>query len=739
MRNKAYFLVPAAWFLTSLAALAANPEASKPAEDLNAGLFGPGDPQKMLRSYLQAQAQNCFNARKQVIESIKTPDDLKKRQQAMKAFFIKAIGGLPETNLGKERLLIKPGDFKLNPQITGTIDRDGYRIEKVIYESRPNHHVTANLYIPKKGKSPFPAVLVPCGHGITGKAHETYQRGCILLAKNGIVALCYDPIGQGERNQILDKTGKPVVFNTLEHTQLGIAALLVGQNTAAYMIWDGMRGLDYLCSRSDLVDKQRLGCLGNSGGGTLTSYLMALDDRIIAAAPSCYLTSLERLFATIGPQDAEQNITGQVAFGMDHADYITMNAPRPTLILSATRDFFDIQGTWDTFREAKRLYCMMDHADRINLLEVDNKHNFDKPSREAAVRWMRRWLLKKDDEIVEDNFPNYSVDSDDFHKLWCTTSGQVLTDKKGKSVPEMLRERDQELAGKRQAFMTNNPDRKVKFSVRTRFGWRTPPTQAWVKETGRIERDGYQIRKLAFETEPGITVPGLFFRPKGAKPSPVVLYVHGDGVREGDRWIPGKTIDARPGGPIEKLVKAGRRVLAIDLRGMGETQTRLLVKDKLNYWGDFKEAFLGLHLNRPLLGQRVYDLITVMNQFRGESPEGFEVIAIGSAGPIALHAAAVENRIKALTLDGSLLSWSLVARAPLSYNQLTNVVPGALEYYDLPDLARLIAPRPLTIKNPVDPVQKPVSQAILDEAYKDARAVYAKQKAEKALVLQAGK
>lgn len=737
LRNKLAVLVPAAWLLACFPTQAADPNAKPPAEDLNVGLFGPGDPQKMLNVYLQGQAQRCFDARKQVIEAIKTPADLKTRQEEMKAFFIKAIGGFPETTLGKARIE-KPSP--INARVVGTIERDGYRIEKVIYESRPNFHVTANLYIPKKGEAPFPAVLVPCGHGITGKAHETYQRGCILLAKNGIVALCYDPIGQGERNQILDKSGKPLVVNTLEHTQLGIAALLVGQNTAAYMIWDGIRGLDYLCSRKGLVDPEHLGCMGNSGGGTLTSYLMALDDRIQAACPSCYLTSLERLFATIGPQDAEQNITGQVAFGMDHADYITMNAPRPTLILSATHDFFDIRGTWDTFREAKRLYCMLDQADHINLLEVDNKHNFDKPSRQAAVRWLRRWLLKKDDEIVEENFPNFSTTNDDFHKLWCTKSGQVLTDLKGsKSVPELLRKRDEELAGKRQGFLAGQNERKIKFFVRTRFGWRTPPLQVWVKETGRIQRDGYLIRKLAFETEPGITVPGLFCQGRGPKPGPIVLYLNGDGSRENGHWIPGKTLDARPGGPIEKLVKSGRRVLALDLRGMGETQAPLLVKDKLNYWGDFKQAFMGLHLNRPLLGQRVYDLLAVMNQLKAESPQGFEVIAIGSAGPIALHAAAVDNRIKALTLDRSLLSWSMVARGPLSYNQLTNVIPGALEFYDLPDLGRLIAPRPLTIKNPVDPVQKPVSQAKLDEAYKEARAVYTKQKADKDLTLQAGK
>ncbi len=167
---------------------------------------------------------------------------------------------------------------------------------------------------------------MPCGHDDNGKAAEAYQRGCILLAKNGIAALCYDPIGQAERRQLIDADGKPSgPGNTTEHTMLGIGALLLGRSTAGYRVWDGIRSLDYLAERPE-VDAKRLGCTGCSGGGTLTSYLMALDDRVAVAAPSCYITSLERLFATIGPQDAEQNITGQVAFGLDHADYLGLRA-----------------------------------------------------------------------------------------------------------------------------------------------------------------------------------------------------------------------------------------------------------------------------------------------------------------------------------------------------------------------------------------------------------------------------
>jgi len=169
------------------------------------------------------------------------------------------------------------------------------------------------------------------------------------------------PLDQGERHQLLDADGKPIITRSTEgHTRAGVGAILVGRNTATYRIWDGMRAIDYLASRPE-VDADRIGCTGISGGGTMTSYLMALDDRIQAAAPGCFITTTRRKNESPGPGDAEQNIFGQIAYGMDHADYILMRAPKPTLICAATHDFVPIEGTWEAFREAKRLYTRRRH------------------------------------------------------------------------------------------------------------------------------------------------------------------------------------------------------------------------------------------------------------------------------------------------------------------------------------------------------------------------------------------
>jgi cephalosporin-C deacetylase-like acetyl esterase len=667
-------------------------------------------PNKMLYTYLQAEAQKLFETRRQAVAALKTPEDVHRRQKELKAKFIESLGGFPERT-------------PLNPRTVGSLQRDGYRIEKVIYESRPNHHVTANLYLPD-GQPPFPGVLVPCGHSATGKAIEAYQRACILLAKNGLAVLCYDPIGQGERIQLLDKQGKPAIAgSTSEHTMVGVGALLVGQNTATYRIWDGIRSLDYLASRPE-VDSKRLGCTGNSGGGTLTAYLMALDDRIVAAAPSCYITSLERLFATIGPQDAEQNITGQVAFGMEHADYVTMRAPRPTLLCVGTRDYFDINGAWTTFREAKLLYGLLGHGERVDLFEYNDTHGFSKPRREAAMRWMRRWLLGKDDAPVEGDFA-IAADAE----LQCTRTGQVLEDFKGKSVFDLNAEREHDLAGQRAKFLAGQSKEAALKEVRRLLGSLGQDKPAQRESVGQgFQYQGVDAFKILFKTEPGISVPGLHLGArKSSSEKTLTIYLDGDGMA--------KAVAA--GGPIAKRVAAGEQILALDLRGMGETAPGTPAAKRPNFFGvDNKEAFLALHLNRPLLGQRVDDLLAII-AYLAPHYANIQVHAVGSAGPIALHAAALDSRIKQVTLEGALVSWSAVVRTPISYNQLTNVVPGVLKHYDLPDLAAAIAPRPLTIRAAVDPAHQPISQQELDNAYAACRRAYEAQNSSDKLILQA--
>jgi dienelactone hydrolase len=571
-------------------------------------------PDSPLGERLRGECRAAFEARRRSVAALKTADEVRARQEDLRKRFVAALGGFPERT-------------PLNARVVGALRGEGHRVEKVVYESRPGHLVTGNVFLPE-GAGPHPGVLIPCGHSDNGKAAEAYQRAAILLARNGFVALCYDPIGQGERRQLVTADAKPELKGTTdEHTMAGIPALLVGWSAATFRIWDGIRSLDYLASRAD-VDPKRLGCTGNSGGGTLTSYLMALDERIAVAAPSCYLTSLERLFDTIGPQDAEQNIPGQVAWGMEHADYVTMRGPKPTLLLIAGRDFFDQKGSWDSFREAKQVYGILGHAERVDLAEYDDKHGFSKPRREAATRWMRRWLLGLDDAPVEPDFAIWK-DAD----LRCTKSGQVLADGPGVSVFDLCAARAKELAAARKP----------------------------------LDRAGLEA-------------------------------------------------------VVRRRLGAGIGAADAVLRGEEAVFTGLKAGTKPGLFGaDEREAFLALHLDTPLLGRRVNDLVKAL----GNRNEIGPVRGAGAAAPAALHAAFLQPKsVTAVVLEGMLVSWDAVARGRRSLGQLANAVPGVLADYDLPDLAAALAPLPLTIRGATDAEGKALPLAEVEAVYAKARAAY---------------
>jgi dienelactone hydrolase len=658
-----------------------------------AGAPAPGE---MLRRSLLEEARAAFERRRTAIAAIKTPEDIARRQKELRAFFVRSLGDLPDRT-------------HLDPQVTGMLKRQGYRIEKVIFESRPKHHITANFYVPD-GKPPYPGVLLPCGHSDNGKAAETYQRACILLARNGMAVLCYDPIGQGERFQLLDSTGKPVIRGTTEHTMAGIGALLIGRQAASYRIWDGLRALDYLASRTE-VDPKRLGCTGNSGGGTVTAYLMALDDRIAVAAPSCYITSLERLFATIGPQDAEQNITGQVAAGMEHADYVTLRAPKPTLLSVGTRDFFDIKGSWDTFREVKLIYGRLGCGERVDLFESDEEHGFTRPRRVATVRWLRRWLQKADDAVDEPDFP-IATDAE----LQCTKSGQVLSEfPHEESVFDLIAAQAKMQRRFSKVATAQLSKDEFRANVRRRLdldGWRARAIPPRVIE--RRDLATTVVRKLVFDLDPHLSIPAIEIAGTGRAGALPAL------VKIGADWKLELAHAAKVVGPGA----AHGRLILVDPRGMGETTPDSgRERDGSPFGADWREAFLALHLGRPLLGRRVADVLTVMESLAAEPganhEAGFEVIGIGPAGLVALHTALLDESglIKKVQLNRSLISWSELIEHKLSRGQLASVVPGVLALYDLPELAARLAPLPLAIHHAVDAMGAPVAQTALEQAY----------------------
>lgn len=677
-------------------------------EDLSVWAAVSEAQRKSLREALQQECYTVIARREQAYEQIKTAEDLQTWQQQRRESFLRSLGTFPERG-------------PLNAQVTGTLEGDGYRIEKIIFESQPRHHVTANLYLPDS-RPPYPAVIIPCGHNFDGKAAENHQRVSILFARNGIAALCYDPIGQGERYQTFGPDGqaltgadqvtrpksrqlemlpgKPAFSSVEEHTLMGIGSILVGRNTATYRIFDGMRCIDYLLSRPD-IDAKKIGCTGVSGGGTLTAYLMALDERIVCAAPGCYLTPFRMLLAGSGPQDAEQNIFGQLAYGMDQADYVLMRAPLPTCILAATRDgTFKIEGAWEIFREAKRAYARLDLPERVDLVETDTPHAFSTQLRVGAVRWMLRWLVGQEKAIADEDFPLW-----EYAQLQCTKEGQVMLMPGEQSVFDLNRAQAKRLKAQREEFWSKQSPDSLRQLVRKTANIRPldalAPLQG--KTVGTIARDGYRIEKRLLQDNDRLPLPALAFVPE--KPSgEVYLYLHGEG----------KAADASPRGPIEELVRRGHEVLAVDLSGIGESALSSQPTTRRHWsqalFGPDGESFwLAYLLGKSLVGVRAEDALAAARYLQ-TGPDGngtkrkVHVIGIGRAGLPALHAAALEPALfDTVSLRQTTSSWADVVQAPLGNAHLTETVHGVLGTYDLPDLVRLIGSQKVTIAEPITP------------------------------------
>jgi len=634
-----------------------------------------GDLRGTVDRYLTAIARQCWERRAQQIAGITTPEQVAERQAYIRAKVLEVLGGFPERT-------------PLNARITGTLERDGYRVEKLIFESLPRFYVTANVYVPARGAPPFPAVLGTAGHTASGKAAPIYQRVWISLAKRGILVLAYDPPGQGERAEYLDELlGRPRFSPTNQHTMAGIQCLLTGTNFARYEIWDGVRAVDYLLTRPD-VDPKRIGVAGNSGGGTQTAYLQVVEPRLAVAAPSCYITSWEKLWFDPGPQDAEQNFASFLADGLDFSDFLIAFAPKPLKVMTAIRDYFPIEGARTTYLEARRIYQILGAADRIDFFEYDDGHGWSKPRREATYRWLQQWLNRTSDEGIE---PDFATEPES--NLYCTPTGQVLTSLKGETVSSLNRALAERMYPQRAAAKIRDAE-SLRRLVRARLGVAEVRASPTVSRYGEIGRDGYRIEKIALETEPGITVPALVFVPAAApRPLGAVVYVN----------PAGKAADAGRGGELEALVQAGWLVLAPDLRGWGESGP---ARGAGGYSGMWQTVMRAVLVGKTLLGMQVFDLLGCVQYLMSRPDVDAARIAVmgkGNGGVVALIATALDPRIARVAAEGAVLSWMDIVRAPIHDNTTELIVPGVLKDFDLPDLAAAIAPRLLWLVGPRTP------------------------------------
>ena len=456
----------------------------------------------------------------------------------------------------------------------------------------------------------------------------------------------------------------------------GIQCLLTGTNIARYFIWDGIRAFDYLLTRPD-VDPKRVGVAGNSGGGTQSSYMAAFEPRLAAAAPSCYLTSWEKLWSGPGPQDAEQNFVNFLKDGLDFPDFLIAFAPKPIQMATATRDFFPIAGAKATFAEAHRIFEVLDAGPHMGLFEFDDTHGWSKPRREATYRWFARWLQGREDDGRE---PALKLDSP--QELQCTQTGQVATSFADAETVQLA----QRGAGRADGRRAQGAAEYSRIVARPSGGIRAAPRRAR-RPARRARAPGLQNRKNRIQPEPGITVPALAFVPSGkAGRKPAVLYVN----------RAGKAADGGEGGAIEGLLRQGNIVLALDPRGWVESAPP--AGPRGSYTRSYQMAMRAFLVGKSIVGMQTGDVLRAFDWLAARPDVDLKRIAIigkGNGGVLALYAAALEPRIARVASEKAPVSYLSMVQAGIHAGVIGIVVPGVLRDFDLPDVAASLKPRPV--------------------------------------------
>lgn len=628
----------------------------------------PSAERRTFDAWLLGQAERAATTRRTRVAALTTPDAIGERQHALRTALADAIGVLPAS------------DAPLHAVVTRTTRREGYRIEHVVFESLPGLKVTGLVYVPD-GPGPFPAVLGTAGHADEGKASPVYQHVWVSLARRGFVVLAYDPPGQGERYEYVDaSTGRSTVGpGTREHMMTGLQVLLTGRTLGAYMVQDGRRALDYLLTRRD-VDPTRIAVAGNSGGGTQSALLGAVEPRLAAIVVSCYLTSWADMWQAPGPQDSEQVLPGFVSMGLDFADFAIAAAPRGYLVSSAIKDFFPIAGSRRTSAELAPIYAALNAGDRLARVENDATHGWTQPLREGAYQALGAWLGRPGLPRSEAPVAPEPIDA-----LRVTPTGQLATSTGSRTVRAINAEEAVELARTRGPVDTR--------ALRTMLELvRTGPHGHLAEREGNP--DSAAGERLSIELYDGLRLPARFRRAAGPTRQ-VVLLVDDRGAT---------TRDAE----IDALVRSGHHVLAVDLRGTGSLGP---VTGESGYSPAYQFAARAWLLGSSVVTWQVHDIhasLAVVDALVPGSPAVVTIHARGQTVPAAVLGAQF-IKPAGLVLDGGLVSYQDFAVADRHDGLTLAVVPGILRVTDLPELMVRLAPLPIRIVAPRAPDGRPMA------------------------------
>ncbi len=662
------------------------------------------------------------------------------------------------------------GDFppppdKLNVQVTGIVEGDRFKIENLLYESRPGLWVTGNLYVPAKPTRSMPGILIAHAHHRDKPERELQDMG-MTWARAGCLVLVIDEVGYGERraHPFQRDADYPKPYRTSRQDYYfrydsGVQLQLLGDSLMGWFAWDLSRGVDLLLAREG-IDPQRILLLGGvAGGGDPAAVTAALDRRIACCVPFNFGGPQPETRYPL-PEDAETSFNYLGWTYWDSTRGLRLGGRDdfpPWLIVASTAPRYLIHGhefSWDkehdpVFKRYQKIwgefYGAADHLGyahgkgllKQNSPEASHCNNIGKFQRQMIHPLLERWFdikVREEDEYSSPRKPE---------ELICLTN-KARQQLAPRSLPEVMstlaRER---LTKARQRLAGKTPGERrqiLREDWSKLLGPVVPAKAPIVKSAATDARSvaGTTVERILLEVEPDIVVPILVLTPqKGSGRAPVVIALAeaGKAAFLKDR-----------GADLQKLVQGGTIVVLPDLRGGGETRSgssRGRESNETNL-SVYEELF-----GETLLGERLRDLRSVLIYLRGRqdvdaqrlalwgdsfappnapdtnfkvphAAEGWPHESEPQGGLLALLGALFDEPIRAVYVAGGLASYQSVLTHYAVLIPHAAAVPGALTVGDLCDLAGSLSPRPLRLAGLVDHLNRPLAAAEVKTLYETA-------------------
>ena len=535
------------------------------------------------------------------LDVIDNLNDLKKFQKAMRKKLWKIFG----VNYDKS--------LPLDVRTFGRVQKDGYYIEKLIYQSRPGLYVTGLLYVPE-GKGPFPAVLQMHGHNPEGKFGVNVQKTSMALVRNGFVCLAVDAIGTFERAHNCYQF--EYHGNTLAGHVLNTGETLMGQQVV-----DNMRGIDLLRSL-DFVIKDKIGATGASGGGNQTMWLAAMDERVNAAMPVVSVGSFQSY--VYGMNCMCELLPDGLTF-TEISGILALIAPRPLRIGNALYDCnhdFSVAEMLKSYHPVERIYWKLGVPQNIAYSVADRVHGYTDRQREAAVGHFS-FFLKGEGNGNAMPEPDEDLIPMDTLKLFSPPESrppEVL------SLPDLCRKKGAELRREMldtPAFSAGTERRNLAKLMRL------APVPANYRLYSYAEVNG--VKRYALMT--GDHLIPFLYKP-GSVPGKITILIHPDGKAELDE------------NAIKTASADGAAVIMPDVFGTGETSQQAPCCGLHHQF--FRQL---LWIGRSLMGEWMFDIIALKRMAAKEfKADDISICGVKDCGMAALLVNALEKGFSGITL-----------------------------------------------------------------------------------------